>query len=150
MGKEMVKCLSAVATPAYLPLRLCSEAAYLPPCNCVMKRHANPLAACVDSGENKMYTTGQVSEDVSGERQGQDSKTQLSRSESGSRASDGGDPSVVSARVVLSGTLCVSAPADQLPTKDFKIRASSVIVAADAVSAKLGWSHNHLTRRKAQ
>ena len=58
MGKEMVKCLSAVATPAYLPLRLCSEAAYLPPCNCVMKRHANPLAACVDSGENKMYTMG--------------------------------------------------------------------------------------------
>jgi hypothetical protein len=115
-----------------------------------MKRHANPLAACVDSGENKMYTMARISEDVSGERQGQDSKTQLSRSESGLHASDGGDASGVSARAVLSGTLCVSAPADQLPTKDFKSRASSVISAADAVSAKLGWSHSYLTRRKAQ
>ena len=48
------------------------------------------------------------------------------------------------------GTISISAPADQLPTKDFKSRAPSVMAAASAVSAKLGWSHNHLTRRKAQ
>ena len=37
------------------------------------------------------------------------------------------------------GTICISAPADQLPTKDFKSRATSVMVAAASVSAKLGW-----------
>lgn len=38
------------------------------------------------------------------------------------------------------GTICISAPADQLPTKDFKSHASSVMAAASAVSAKLGWN----------
>ena len=37
------------------------------------------------------------------------------------------------------GTLSLSAPADQLPRKDFKRRAASVMAAAAAVSAKLGW-----------
>jgi len=37
------------------------------------------------------------------------------------------------------GTLSLSAPADQLPRKDFKRRAVSVIAAAAATSAKLGW-----------
>jgi DNA-binding IclR family transcriptional regulator len=37
------------------------------------------------------------------------------------------------------GTLSLSAPAEQLPQKDFKRRAASVRVAAAAVSAKLGW-----------
>jgi len=37
------------------------------------------------------------------------------------------------------GTLTLSAPAEQLPKKDFKRRAASVMDAAAAVSAKLGW-----------
>ena len=37
------------------------------------------------------------------------------------------------------GTLTLSAPADQLPRADFKWRAASVMAAAAAVSAKLGW-----------
>ena len=37
------------------------------------------------------------------------------------------------------GTLSLSAPADQLPRKDFKRRAASVMAAAAATSAKLGW-----------
>lgn len=37
------------------------------------------------------------------------------------------------------GTLTLSAPAEQLPKKDFKRRAASVMVAAATVSAKLGW-----------
>ena len=37
------------------------------------------------------------------------------------------------------GTLTLSAPADQLPRADFKRRAASVMAAAAAVSAKLGW-----------
>ena len=40
------------------------------------------------------------------------------------------------------GTISISAPADQLPAKDFKSRASSVMAAAVAVSAKLGWNGN--------
>ena len=37
------------------------------------------------------------------------------------------------------GTLSLSAPAEQLPQKDFKRRAASVRAAAASVSAKLGW-----------
>ena len=37
------------------------------------------------------------------------------------------------------GTLTLSAPAEQLPQKDFRCRAASVMAAAAAVSAKLGW-----------
>lgn len=37
------------------------------------------------------------------------------------------------------GTISLSAPAEQLPQKDFKRRAASVMAAAAAVSAKLGW-----------
>ena len=38
------------------------------------------------------------------------------------------------------GTICASAPAEQLPECDFKRRADSAIEAAAAVSAKLGWN----------
>ena len=38
------------------------------------------------------------------------------------------------------GTLGLSAPAEQLPRKDFKRRAQSVIAVAAAVSTKLGWN----------
>ena len=37
------------------------------------------------------------------------------------------------------GTLTLSAPAEQLPQKDFERRAASVMAAAAVVSAKLGW-----------
>ncbi len=37
------------------------------------------------------------------------------------------------------GTLSLSAPAEQLPQRDFKRRAASVMAAAASVSAKLGW-----------
>ena len=36
-------------------------------------------------------------------------------------------------------TLTLSAPAEQLPQKDFKRRAASVMAATASVSAKLGW-----------
>ncbi len=41
------------------------------------------------------------------------------------------------------GTLCISAPAEQLPEKDFERQALSVTAAAAAVSAKLGWNHKN-------
>ena len=37
-------------------------------------------------------------------------------------------------------TLCISAPAEQLPETDFERRAQSVIAVAATVSAKLGWT----------
>ena len=40
------------------------------------------------------------------------------------------------------GTLCISAPAEQMPEKDFERRSQSVIAVAAAVSAKLGWNKN--------
>ena len=46
------------------------------------------------------------------------------------------------------GTLCISAPAEQMPEKDFERRARSVIAVAAAVSAKLGWSKNSQKRMK--
>ena len=40
------------------------------------------------------------------------------------------------------GTFCISAPAEQLPETEFKRHAQSVMSAAAAVSAKIGWSKN--------
>ena len=38
------------------------------------------------------------------------------------------------------GTLCISAPSEQMPSADFKRHGASVVSAAAAVSAKLGWN----------
>ena len=44
------------------------------------------------------------------------------------------------------GTICASAPSEQLPQCDFKRRAASTVAAAAAVSAKLGWNCRTETR----
>ena len=43
------------------------------------------------------------------------------------------------------GTLCISAPSEQMPSADFKCHGASVAAAAAAVSAKLGWNRSART-----
>jgi DNA-binding IclR family transcriptional regulator len=46
------------------------------------------------------------------------------------------------------GTICVSAPSEQLPERDFKRCAVSTVAAASAISAKLGWKNLNNQRKE--